>query len=216
MGGLERPSGRVGPAVAVSGGVTDTLFERAARWYVRRKVDGERGAKERVESVAGPWRDAERVADLLVQKEAKKAAIRGFVTGLAGSPWTAIPLALANLDGATGQQAKLAATLGFLKDPRYFDQPDWELEVLKAVTGVDVSGLDGKDLAKVIAKRFAIGRAKKTGVRLAANIVPVLGGVAGATLEYVSLKRTAERLRSQPTGPSLVALQHAARDVVAA
>jgi len=196
--------------------VSESIFERAARWYVRRKVDGEQGAKARVESVAGPWRDADAVMDALVKKEAKKAAIRGFVTGLAGSPWTAIPLALANLDGATSQQAKLAATLGYLKNPRYFDQPDWELEVLKAVTGVDARELDGKDLAKVLGKRFAIGRAKKTGVRLAANLVPVLGGVAGAALEYASLKRTAERLRTQPMSPSIAALEHAARDVIAA
>lgn len=177
------------------------LLTRAARWYVRRRVASKTQIRARLGAVAETRDKPEEVAIKLQRKEGHKAAMRGFLTGLGSSPYTAIPLALLNLDGATAQQLNYAAGVGLLYDPRFFERDNWELDVLRAMVGIEAtgvaSGMGTSALAGAAVKRFAIRRAKKTGIRVATNFVPIVGGLAGAVAEHLLLTRAAKSIRQQ-------------------
>lgn len=176
---------------------TKAALAGALRWYVRRRVAGEDEIRRRLEKVSDADQDIEARADELERRESYRAALRGLLTGAAASPWTALPLALINIEGASAQQMRLAAALALLRDPEFFERRDWELDVLRSVAGSEVANLRAAALAKAVAKRYAVKQAKKAGVRVATNFVPILGGVAGATIEYVLLRQAASAIRSR-------------------
>lgn len=164
-----------------------SLAERGARWFVRRRVGGEGDIEALVSGARAGAPDA--IIDEVATKAARKAAIRAFLTSTFGGPYTAIPLALIDLQGSTAAEAKIAATAAYVRDPELFRREDWDREILFALLDHQPEGSRGRAFTASLAKRLLLGRVKKVAVRVASNTIPVVGGVAGGVIEYVYLQR---------------------------
>ena len=170
-------------------------LEGAARWYIRTTVGDADEVQAQISSMGAG--EPEEVLDRLTESCARRAAGRAFVTGLFGSPWTAVPLSLMDMEGATSAQATLAAAMGVMRDPEFFEAEDWDREVLYSVLQIETSAHSASVFGASVLRRLALGQLKKSTLRLASNAMPsVLGELAGAGLEYASVKRAGSRLRA--------------------
>lgn len=160
--------------------------------------------------------DPRALAQALVDSYSKKAALEGFVLGLPANPFIAAPSALGDMAFVLRFYAFLTAAIGYLANPKYFEDPDWKDDALlmlagpKAVSrlmreaGVQF-GMQGskllirKYLSKSVLtalKRFVLrwfGK-KVTQRMLITKIVPVVGGLIGGTWNYVELRVVGGRI----------------------
>lgn len=170
------------------------LLERGARWFVRWRVGGEdeiRQLLDRAEAFEG---DA--LIDEVARHVTRKATARAFLTGLVGSPWTAVPLAMIDLHGATSAEAKIAAVTALVRDPELFERRDWDREVLLAMLDLDADAdVEAPGLSVAIAKRIVLHQGKRYLARTATNYVPLVGSFMGAGVEYAFLKWRTAKLR---------------------
>jgi len=170
------------------------FLERGARWFVRWRVGGEQDIREMLDAADATEGDA--LIDEVATRATRKAAARAFLTGLVGSPWTAIPLAMVDVHGATSAEAKIAAATALVRDPAFFERQDWDRDVLLAMLDVDPSAdVDPTGLSAAVAKRIVMHQAKRYAARAATNYVPMVGSVLGAGVEMAFLKWRTKQLK---------------------
>jgi len=188
----------------------ENYLERGARWFVRRAVGGEDAIRELVDDADAPAGEA--LIDEVARRATRRAAARAFVTGLVDSPWTAIPLAMVDAHGATSAEAKIAATIAWVRDPDLFQSDDWDRAVLRAMLDMPpTADLASTGLTGALGKRALLHQTKRYAARLATGYVPLVGSVLGAGVEVAFLKwRTArlkELLGDAPSSASVEAIR---------
>ncbi|MGE0790358.1 MAG: hypothetical protein AB7S26_32075 [Sandaracinaceae bacterium] len=169
------------------------LMERGACWFVRQRVGSEEDIRALLDGVEGGT--IEERLDRVAKRAAVKAALRAFLTSTFASPWTAIPLGLVDLEGASSAEARIAAATAYVANERFFENPRWDREVLLALLDVDDELDAGVALTKSLAKRIALTQGRRYLTRTVANTVPFIGGAIGAAIELAWLTRRARQLK---------------------
>ncbi|HZF54820.1 MAG TPA: hypothetical protein VE093_39495 [Polyangiaceae bacterium] len=159
---------------------------------------------------ANPELDARQLAQKIVGSFASKAAVEGFVTGLPGNPFIAVPAGVADVGYVLRCYAGLTATIGYLANEHYFDDPDWKADVYVMVSGPtvvsralrDAGVLFGKQATKQLIRKYiskgvlkALQRAilkwfakKVTQRMIITKTLPIIGGLIGGGWNYAELR----------------------------
>jgi len=155
---------------------------------------------------AHPGESPRRIARRVVNVYAGTGSLEGFATGMLSNPLLAVGGALTDIGVLLRSYASITAKVGYLANPRYFDDPDWQQEALLMLVGPKViakvfgdaavlaSGqvtkvLVRKHLSKEVLKtlqRFVLkwfGR-KLTQRAIITKTVPIIGGLIGAGWNY--------------------------------
>ena len=159
---------------------------------------------------ANPSLDARALARKFVTNYSSRAGLEGFLTGLPANPSIAIPGAIGDVGYILRCYAGLVATIGYLANPHYFDDPDWKADAYVMVAGRtvvsrvlrDAGVAFGKQATKhlirahlskgvLVAFKRAIFKwfAKKVTQRaIIAKSLPLVGGVIGGTWNLVEIR----------------------------
>lgn len=150
-------------------------------------------------------------AEAVIEHFARKAAIRGFLIGIPASPVLAIPLSFVDTRGVTRMRAGLVASLAYLSDSRFFDEPNWRDEVILAITrrapGPEAAPVGPARLGKAMARAWVAERGQRWAARgmarwlarraaqraLFTKMVPIVSGAAGAAWNYFEVSRQGQR-----------------------
>jgi hypothetical protein len=156
------------------------------------------------------------LADELISFYARRGAVAGFVSGLATNPFLALPAAVADVAALLRFYAHLSATVGYLADPGYFDEPGWEADALvmlagrravsRVLQGIAVEGVkrSGHDLLQrqaraAVVRALGQGAAGRVGTKITqraivAKLVPILGGLVGGAWNYLEMRSVGKRI----------------------
>jgi hypothetical protein len=165
---------------------------------------------------AMPNRSAREIAEGLVVMSASKAGVEGLLSGLPGNLFVAAPAAMLDIAYVLRCYAVLTATVGYLADPRYFEDPDWKYDVYAAVAGPALlsqtlreAGIALTKQATKIAIRKYVRKgllkglqhltfkwfAKKVTQRaILTKTIPLVGGVIGGTWNLVEVRLIGARI----------------------
>ncbi|MEM6960063.1 MAG: hypothetical protein AAF645_30580 [Myxococcota bacterium] len=189
------------PYRATFAGIRNAALSRVAD-FMTRGVDADRAkrlrdaheaeAREAVPNDA--W--AQRLAAAeLIERYARRAAVRSLLTGLPGG-WLAIPLSLVEAQGAFSARLELAVALRLLVDDDYTKQPDWRQQILLETFELDAAAAAGMRAAALRAAReVALKRGMRFVTRrLGQRLVPVVGGAIGAAATYAWIHREGRRM----------------------
>jgi hypothetical protein len=199
---------------AESGGGSSSLV-KALEWAM--SLDPSDGIKTaESKRSAYPDEDLRGLAERIVSSYARKGAAEGFLTGLGSNPLVAVPSAVADVAFMLRFYAGMTAVVGYLSNPKYFDDPDWKSDALLMLAGpkavsrllheVGVAG--GKQTSKVLIKKYlskevlrAIKRVilkwfgkKVTQRAIIAKAVPVIGGLIGGSWNYIEISTVGKRI----------------------
>ncbi len=190
-------------------------LSRAVEWALsvpedscRRRVDRSRAEASSVEAKA--------LAERMVKACAWKAGIEGFVTSFGSNVFIALPAALGDLLTMLHFYARLAAEIGYLADPHYFDDPAWRIDAYATVLGPKVLSRIAREVGVPFSKRLTTVGARKLltdevistlqrrvprwlGTRITRNgaitkSVPLIGGLVGGVWNYVEMRTIGRRI----------------------
>jgi hypothetical protein len=162
-----------------------------------------------------PEASAEAVARRAVKDSRKWAASIGAATGLAASPITLLPAAIADAAAMLHLEGKLVGTIAALLDPESLNEPEiFRREIIRNVfpgaisqalrkLGVRAGEQATKNLVRKLvsreaAKEIAERAAKLLGIRLtekaiAAKTVPIVGAGIGAAWNWAEIQLVGNR-----------------------
>lgn len=173
-----------------------------------------------------PGSTKQELSELLIRRNAWKAAGSGFVTGLPSNLLIAVPAALLDMTVVIRTQAYLAGRIALLFDEDYFNSNDIAYELMIPIMGMRVasefvgqmtkrgaSGLTRQAIKTVLTKgtlsQFRRVMLKyfglKVGQRTVTKTVPIVGGVIGGIWNYTELRVVGQRafkyFSDAPIGP---------------
>ena len=188
-------------------------LDQILSWLIPDPADCRREAQEL--RLSDPNATSEQLARKAVKDSRKWAASIGGATGLASSPVTMLPAAVADMAAMLKLEGKLAGTIAALLDPDSLDDDDtFKKEIFRVVFPGAVSQalrkvgirageeatknlvrkLIGREAAKDLGERVA----KMLGIRLtekaiATKAVPLVGAGIGAAWNFVEIQAVGNR-----------------------
>lgn len=187
----------------------------ALKWAISVNPDDIRAyvAKKREAHADTSNRD---LADSIVATYATRAGAVGFATGLGTNPFVMFGSALGDMAIILRMYSFLTAAVGYLSDPKYFEDPDWEDDALLMMAGpkaisraMQVAGVElGKQTTKRAIKTYlskgvlqAVKRLvlkwfgkKVTQKMILTKAIPVVGGIVGGAWNYAELRIVGRRI----------------------
>lgn len=149
----------------------------------------------------------------------------GFVTGVGSNPWAALPAALADVTAVLRTEVTLACRIALLFDADYLNDPEPPYELLIPILGTRAASelvgraviVGGREVTqKLIRDLLAHGGVirlrqwllTQLGIRvtqrgIVTKLVPVVGGIIGATWNYAEMAIVAARVCRYLEGQSL-------------
>lgn len=164
----------------------ERLFKEIDQDSIQAEVDALRAAK--------PELSREQLADQLTKKAAVRVASVGAAAGIPGGPLAVLAMA-PDIFNLVLQQSRLVLSIAFLYDrkPHLRRRFKEVLATLAVGTGaaagrVGVRMLIAKGLERAVAAKLARKIFGRFLVRRLPNIAPVIGTVAGASINYLSVR----------------------------
>lgn len=197
------------------------LSAKALRGFARRAVAvDEEGAlalvdRLRAQAESGDPLD---VARAVVEHHARRAAMRGFLTGIPPRRlFAGVTLAMADARATSALRASMACALATIADPTFFAREDWKDEVLRALSpGGPSSPVDdveraapelvrrsGRLLAKgalssavrqAVQASLAHGLGRGSAGGRWGRALPIFAAIAGAAWHYAEFRREGREL----------------------
>lgn len=193
----------------------DNKIMRVLKWAISVEpkdccglVEGLRGAY--------PNETPRQLAERLVASYARKGGFEGFMLGLPSNPLTMLPIAAADMGIVLRFYATMTAAIGYLANPRYFDDPLWADDAIVTLAGPKVvsrtlreAGVQlGKQGSRIAIRKYlskevlrALKRwvAKWLGVKLGqraiiAKAVPIIGGIIGGSWNFIEIRLVGKRI----------------------
>jgi len=163
-----------------------------------------------------PGDSARQIGDRLVKSLARKGALEGFGSSLPSNPFIATGAAFGDMFYMLRQYAALNATVGWLADGHYFDDPDWKHDCLLVLAGASAVGqalkaagvAAGEQASRRLVKKHLSKAALRPARRLVfrwfgkkvtqraviTKMVPLVGGLIGATWNYAEMRVVGARI----------------------
>jgi hypothetical protein len=188
-------------------------IDQILSWLIPNPADCRRDAQEL--RLGDPNASSEQLARRAVKDSRKWAAAIGGATGIASSPVTMLPAAVADMAAMLRLEGKLAGTIAALLDPDSLDKPDtFRNEILRVVfpgavsqalrkVGIRAGEEATKNLVRKLVGREAVKdlgerAAKMLGIRLTekaitTKAVPIVGAGIGAAWNFVEIQAVGNR-----------------------
>jgi hypothetical protein len=164
----------------------ERLFKEIDQDSIQAEVDALRAAK--------PQLSREQLADHLTKRAAVRVASVGAAAGVAGGPLAILAMA-PDIFNLVLQQSRLVLSIAFLYDrkPHLKRRFKEVLATLAVGTGasagrVGVRLLVAKGLERAVAAKLARKIFGRYLVRRLPKVVPIVGTIAGASINYVSMR----------------------------
>jgi hypothetical protein len=156
------------------------------------------------------------LAGRLVRSFSRKGALEGFGSGLPSNPLVAGGAAVGDTYYMLRQYAAMNATIGYLADKAYFDDPDWKHDALVILGGASAVGQAfrtagvafGEQGSKRLIKKYLsksvlrtlrrtvlkwLGK-KVTQRAIITKTVPIIGGLIGSGWKYTEMRIVGNRI----------------------
>lgn len=165
---------------------------------------------------AYPNANPKELAQKIIDQYARKAGMEGFASGLPSNLIVAVPAAVGDMGYILRCYASLAALIGYLSNPKYFEDPDWKDDayfiiagptvVSRALreTGVTFSKQASKQLIKRYVSKTVLESLKRfilkwfgkkvTQKAILTKTVPIVGGLIGGGWNWGELKIVGKRI----------------------
>jgi hypothetical protein len=165
---------------------------------------------------ARPGDSTRALARRVVGRKALKAAAEGAATGAASHPAAMVPAAMIDLTYVLRSYAHMNAVVGYLRNPAFFDDPEWKDETLLLLAGpaavarilMRAGVTAGRQLTKALIRKYVgkeVLRALKRfvlkwlGVKVTQRAiitksVPFVGALIGGTWNWFEVKAFGKRV----------------------